>query len=117
MYGHGWGFMTDEAERFRGRTDRKHILVEWKLQFSALASYLGVVAAGFVLIPREPPPFGMDMVPGPTALLGRIGLPAVAAIGTGLWVFRRSKTRKGMNAAAFFAGSIVVWASALVLFP
>ncbi len=116
MYGHGWGFMTGEPELFRGRRDRKHILMEWKLQFSAWASYLGVVAAGFALIPREPPLFGMGMVPGPMALLGRIGLPAVAAIGLGLWVFRRSKTRKGMNTAAFFAGSIVVWASALVLF-
>jgi len=90
--------------------------MEWKLQLIALVLYLSIIIAGFVLIPREPPLFGMGMIPGPLALFGRIGLPMVAALGISVAVFRKSEMRKGINTAFFFVGSIIVWLSALLLF-
>jgi len=60
--------------------------------------------------------FGMGMIPGPLALFSRIGLPIIAALGISVAVFRKSEICKGINAAIFFLGSIIVWFSAFILF-
>ncbi|MBW2428125.1 MAG: hypothetical protein JRF56_04145 [Deltaproteobacteria bacterium] len=89
--------------------------MEWKLQLIALVLYLSIIMAGFVLIPREPPMFGMGMIPGPLALFSRIGLPMIAALGISVAVFRKSEIGKGINTAFFFVGSIFIWVLAFVL--
>jgi hypothetical protein len=88
----------------------------WKLQLIALVLYLSIIIAGFVIIPREPPMFGMGMIPGSLALFSRFGLPMIAALGISVAVFRKSEIRKGINTAFFFVVSIIVWLSAFILF-
>jgi len=90
--------------------------MKWKLQLIAFALYLVIIIGGFVLIPKEPPMFGMGMIPGPLALFGGFGLPIIAALGIGIAVFRKSEMRKGINTAFFFIGSTIVWVFAFVLF-
>jgi hypothetical protein len=58
--------------------------MEWKLQLIAFALYLLIVTGGFVLIPKEPPMFGMGMIPEPLALLCGFGLPLIAALAIGI---------------------------------
>ena len=90
--------------------------MEWKLQLAAFALYLAIIIGGFALIPKEPPMFGMGMIPGPLTLFGGFGLPIIAALGIGIAVFRKSEIRKVINRAFFFVGSIIVWVFAFVLF-
>ena len=90
--------------------------MEWKLQLIAFTLYLLLIIAGFVLIPKEAPLFGMGMIPGPSALFSAIGLPMIAAVGISVIVFRKSELRKGLNTAFFFIGSIIVWVIAFILF-
>jgi hypothetical protein len=58
----------------------------------------------------------MGMIPGPLALLSGFGLPIIAALAIGAALFRKLETRKGINAAFFFVGSIILWVLAFVLF-
>ena len=88
----------------------------WKLQLIALVLYLFIIIIGFVLIPREPPMFGMGMIPGPLALFSGFGLPIIAALAIGVALFRKLEIRKGINTAFFLLGSIIVWLSAFILF-
>jgi hypothetical protein len=90
--------------------------MEWKLHIIAFALYLVIIIGGFVLIPKEPPMFGMGMIPGPVALFSVFGLPMIAALGISFIVFRKSEIRKGINTAFFFVGSIIAWVLAFVLF-
>ena len=89
--------------------------MEWKLQLNAFALYLVIVIGGFVLIPKEPPVFGMGMIPGPLALFSGFGLPMIATLGISVAVFRKSEIRKRVNTAIFFLGSILIWVFAFVL--
>jgi hypothetical protein len=75
--------------------------MEWKLQLIAFALYLLIVTGGFVLIPKEPPMFGMGMIPGPLALLSGFGLPLIAALAIGIVLCRKTMARKGVNTAIF----------------
>ena len=90
--------------------------MEWKSQLIALILYLGIIIAGFVLLPKEPLLFGMGMIPGPLALFSGIGLPLTAAIGISIVVFRKSEIRKGVNTGFFLFISIIFWVSAFILF-
>ncbi len=90
--------------------------MEWKLVIFAFGLHLVITIGGFVLIPKEPPVFGMGMIPGPLALFSGIGIPAVAAFSIGIGVFRKSKMRKGLNTAFFFFGSMIIWIVAFILF-
>ena len=89
--------------------------MEWKLQLIAFALYLVIIIGGFVLIPKEPPLFGMGMIPGPLALSSGFGLPTVAALAIGVALFRKLEIRKGINTAFFFVGTIILWVLAFVL--
>lgn len=90
--------------------------MEWRLQLIAFTLYLAIVIGGFVLIPQEPPMYGMGMIPGPLALFSGFGLPIIAAIGIGIVVFRKSEIHKGINRAFFLIGAIIVWVFVFVLF-
>ncbi len=90
--------------------------MEWKLQLIAFALYLVIIIGGFVLIPEEPPLFGMGMIPGPLALFSGFGLPTVAALAIGVTLFRKLEIHKGINIAFFFVGAIIFWVIAFVLF-
>lgn len=87
----------------------------WKLQLIAFALYLAIIIGGFVLIPKEPPMFGMGMIAGPLALFSGFVLPMIAALGISVTVFRKSKIRKGINTVFFFICSIISWVIAFVL--
>ena len=89
--------------------------MKWKLQLIAFGSYLVVIIGGFALIPKEPPMFGMGMIPGPLALFSGFGLPMIATLGISVAVFRKSEFRKTINTAFFFVGSVIVWVLAFVL--
>ncbi len=89
--------------------------MEWKLQLVALVLYVAITIGGFVLIPKEPPMFGMGMIPGPLALISAFGLPMVSLFAISVVVHRKSKDRKGINTAFFFICSIISWLSAFVL--
>ena len=90
--------------------------MEWKLHLIAFVLYLIIILGGFVFIPKEPPMFGMGMIPGPLALFSGFGLPMIAALGVSFTVFRKSEIRKGINTVFFLVGSIIVWVLAFVLF-
>ena len=90
--------------------------MEWKLVIFAFGLHLVITLSGFVIIPKEPPMFGMGMIPGPLALFSGIGIPAFAALCIGIGVFRKSKLRKGFNTAFFFLGSMIIWIVTFMLF-
>ncbi len=90
--------------------------MKWKHQLFALTLYLAIIIGGFKFIPKEPPLFGMGMIPGPLALFSGFGLPIIVALGIGVAVFRKSEARKGINAAFFLVGSIIIWGIAFFLF-
>ena len=91
-------------------------LMNLKLQLFALVLYLGFILCGFVLIPKEPPLFGMGMIPGTMALFSRFGLPLILSFGISVAVYQRSRAHNGINVAFFFVCSILVWMLTFVLF-
>jgi hypothetical protein len=89
--------------------------MEWKLQLFSTALYLFIILCGLVFIPREPPLFGMGMIPGPLAILRALGLPLISSGGISIAVYRKSRARKVGNTVFFFVCSIILWIFALGL--
>lgn len=83
--------------------------MERKLLLTGLVCYSIIIAACFMLIPKESMMFGMGMIPGPFGLFSTIGCPIIASVGIGIAVFRKSIANKGVNTTFFLMGSIIIW--------
>jgi hypothetical protein len=83
--------------------------MEWKLLLFSTGMYLVIIMCGFAFIPREPPLFGMGMIPGPLAILRALGLPLISSLGISIAVYLKARTRRIGNSLVFFACSIIVW--------
>ena len=86
--------------------------VDLKRQLIASGCYLVIIISGFRFIPKEPPPFGMALIPGPLALFSAFGLPLLASVGIGTWIYFTSSRHKGINITVFLLSSLLLWSIA-----